>query len=48
VRVPDPVWDAISAAAETAGIDNSKLVNQILAWWTGQPGAKLPERPGKK
>lgn len=33
------------AAAYNAGTDAATVTNQLIDWWTGEPGAELPERP---
>ena len=43
--VPDEEVDAFDAAARTAGGDRSGITRQLWAWFAGQPGAKLPQRP---
>lgn len=45
VRVPDERWVAADDAAQKLGIDRSALVNAFLAWFTREPGARLPKRP---
>lgn len=45
VRVPDSRWNRFDDATKAAGTDKSKAVNALLAWYTHEPGAKLPKRP---
>lgn len=45
IRVPDNRWDRFDAATKAAGTDKSKAINALLAWYTHEPGAKLPKRP---
>lgn len=43
--IPDEEVDTFDAAAHAAGSDRSNITRQLWAWFAGQPGAKLPERP---
>ncbi|HYS37815.1 MAG TPA: hypothetical protein VEO01_19530 [Pseudonocardiaceae bacterium] len=45
VRIPDDRWAAAALAAARAGMDRAKVVNELLAWYVREPGAKLPKRP---
>ena len=47
VRVPDGRWERLDAAAGALRSDRSKLINQLLAWYLGEPGAELPGRPAQ-
>ena len=41
--VPQGRWDAFGALV---GIrDRARIVNEFIAWFVGEPGAKLPKRP---
>jgi hypothetical protein len=35
----------VEVAARNAGLTPSGLVNALLDWWMGEPGAELPNRP---
>jgi hypothetical protein len=43
--VPDEEADAFDQAARRAGGDRSAVTRQLWAWFSGQPGAQLPQRP---
>lgn len=46
VRIPDHIW---ARFGEVAGDRRrSALINEFIAWYTGQPGAKMPKRPDPK
>jgi hypothetical protein len=45
VRVDDPEWDDLERGAKDFGLDRAKIINQLINWWLGRPGAALPERP---
>lgn len=37
----------VVVAAYNAGLTPSGLINALLDWWMGEPGAELPDRPGE-
>jgi hypothetical protein len=43
--IPDEEVDAFDAATRAAGADRSAITRELWAWYSGQPDAKLPERP---
>lgn len=43
VRVPDPRWTAFGALAGLR--ERSRVINEFIAWYVGEPGAKMPKRP---
>jgi hypothetical protein len=43
--VPDEEVDTFDKAARRVGGDRSSVTRQLWAWFSGQPGAELPERP---
>jgi hypothetical protein len=43
--IPDEEVEAFDAAARTANSDRSAVTRALWAWYAGQPGAQLPERP---
>lgn len=45
VRIPDDRWQQFKDAAEAAGVDRSKAINDFIAWYTREPGTKRPTRP---
>jgi hypothetical protein len=45
VRVPDERWKAARRNADAIGLDQTQLVNTLLAWFNREQGAKLPKRP---
>jgi hypothetical protein len=42
IRIPDRIWLPFKAAA---GSDHTDIHRTLLAWYGGDPGAKLPKRP---
>lgn len=45
VRVDDPEWDDLEAAAEEIGYDRAKVINLLIEDWLGRPGSQAPARP---
>jgi hypothetical protein len=45
IRVDDTDWAELGRIAEAQGSARGKLINELLAWYLGRPGAELPERP---
>lgn len=43
MRIDDVLWEAFGRLAGTR--NRSRLVRDFIAWYTRQPGAKLPQRP---
>jgi hypothetical protein len=43
--IPDEEVEAFDAAARTASSDRSAVTRALWAWYSGLPGAELPERP---
>lgn len=43
--IPDGEVDAFDTAARAADSDRSAVTRKLWAWYSGQPGAELPERP---
>ncbi|MFE5873015.1 hypothetical protein ACFQ6V_30790 [Streptomyces roseifaciens] len=43
--VSDQLWSDFDAAASAVGADRSALCRQFIEWFTGRPGAELPQRP---
>jgi hypothetical protein len=50
LRIDDDLWEAFGAAVERASpeFDRSAVIRQLIRWYAGEPGAKLPERPEPK
>lgn len=48
MRIPDDEWDAFGEAAAQVGLDRTKVAREFIRWFTRQPGAKMPKRPGTK
>jgi len=47
-RAPDDLWERFGNAVERGPdpeADMSKVLRQLIRWYVGEPGAKLPERP---
>lgn len=43
IRIGDDRWRAFGLLV---GVRNrSRVVNEFIAWYVGEPGAKLPRRP---
>lgn len=42
IRIPDRIWHPFKAAA---GADHTDIHRALLAWYSGDPDAKLPKRP---
>ena len=47
LRVPDELWDDLTAAADSEDRDVATLTRDFYAWWLRRPGAKLPRRPAQ-
>ena len=45
IRCEDDRWDGFRQAAAQSGSDGTKVLNQFMAWFQHEPGAKLPKRP---
>lgn len=45
LRIPDELWDELTAAAKAEGVDVATLTRDFYAYWLRRPGAKLPKRP---
>ena len=45
VRISDEDWRDLESAADAAGLDRAKVINQLLRWYLRRPRVKLPERP---
>jgi hypothetical protein len=43
--MPTERWEALDATAKKVGSDRAKVVNDLAAWYIGEDGAELPERP---
>jgi hypothetical protein len=43
--IDDQLVEDFDNAARAAGSDRSAVTKQLWEWFTGRPGAKLPERP---
>lgn len=43
IRVSDERWEAFGAIV--GGRSRAKVVNEFIAWYTREPGARLPARP---
>lgn len=48
VRVEKHIWDEARARAERQGKRDrvSQVIREFLDWYTEQPGARMPRRPG--
>lgn len=45
LRVTDAAWQRFGEAAQSAGTDRAALLRAFMAWFSKEPGAKLPPRP---
>lgn len=43
--IDDQLTADFDAATKAAGSDRSSITRQLWEWYTGRPGAQLPERP---
>ena len=50
LRIDDDLWDSFGEAIERASpeFDRSAVMRQLIRWYVGEPGAKLPDRPEPK
>jgi len=50
LRIDDDLWDTFGEAIGRASPedDRSAVMRQLIRWYAGVPGAKLPERPEPK
>jgi hypothetical protein len=46
IRIDPTLWADAKRTAEEQGSNTSAVIRRFLAWYVGQPGATLPERPG--
>lgn len=44
-RLPRLRWEAFGDKTRSVGTDRSKALNEMVAWYNREPGAKLPKRP---
>jgi hypothetical protein len=44
-RLPRLRWAIFGDRARSAGTDRSKVLNEMVAWYNREPGARLPKRP---
>lgn len=47
-RADDDLWEKFTDAVRRSPdpeADMSKVLRQLVRWYAGEPGAKLPERP---
>lgn len=45
VRVPEPRWQQFKQDTDQFGTNPSKAINDFIAWFNYEPGAKRPKRP---
>jgi hypothetical protein len=43
VRISDDRWSKFGALVGLR--ERSRVINEFVAWYVGEPGAKLPKRP---
>ena len=44
-RIEDERWVPFGENAGRVGQDRTSLLNEFVAWFNREPGAKLPKRP---
>lgn len=45
VRMKDARWDRLGERAAKKEVTRTWAINQLVAWYNREPGAKLPPRP---
>lgn len=45
IRAEQSEWDPFGKAAKAVGSDRTAVLRQFMRWFSGQPGAELPQRP---
>lgn len=45
IRVEAVHWEPFGDNAKRVGEDRSSVLNQFIAWFNREPGAKMPKRP---
>ncbi len=45
VRMKDPRWDRLGDQAAKKEVTRTWVINQLVAWYNREPGARLPQRP---
>lgn len=45
-RFPSDLWRRFAEVARAAGTDRSKVLQNFIRWYIGDPDATTPERPG--
>jgi hypothetical protein len=45
IRAEEPLWVRFDEAATAADSDRSEVLREFMRWYSGEPGAKLPQRP---
>lgn len=46
VVMSDQLWEALGEAiAHDPETNRSQVIRELVRWYVGEPGAKLPERP---
>ncbi|MCT9932481.1 hypothetical protein N5079_19960 [Planotetraspora sp. A-T 1434] len=48
VRVDDGDWDELGRIATQRGTVRGKVINELIGWFLGKPGAELPARPADR
>lgn len=46
-RVDDTDWKKLDRLAKQCGTVRGKVINELIGWYIGKPGAELPERPAE-
>lgn len=45
IRIDPERWGQFEKGAAAVGTDRSKVINDFIAWYNHEPGAKRPTRP---
>jgi hypothetical protein len=46
IRIGD-TWYDFDAAAKAMGTERATVIRELIDWYIGEPGAKLPKRPDR-
>lgn len=45
VRMTDARWDRLGEQVAKSDDTRTRVINQLVAWYNREPGARLPQRP---
>lgn len=46
-QLDDAPWEEFGRQASAVGKSRAGIMAELVLWWIGWPGAKLPKRPAK-